>query len=91
MITSHCRSCGAPFGCPDCHDKHTETPETIDEHMAGLEVVVTDFAQRLYAAQETGVPRGVLMGRMLMVFKKTFGEPPPGVDINAMLQLGAPT
>lgn len=71
---THLESCSAlaaePGPC-DC----------LDAHVVGLELAVEDFARRLTAAQDAGVSNAVLLPRMMLAFRRAFGEPPPGFSL----------
>lgn len=51
---------------------------TAEEHVAGLEQAVEEFARKLAAAQEAGVSHAILLPRMMLAFRRSFGEAPPG-------------
>lgn len=57
---------------------------TAEEHVAGLEAAVEDFARRLTAAQEAGVSHAIILPRLMLAFRRSFGELPPGVTMPAI-------
>ena len=60
---------------------------TPEEHVAGLELAVEEFAAKLTAAQDAGVSHAILLPRMLLAFRRSFGEPPPGFQLPAFGEL----
>lgn len=61
---------------------------TAEQHVAGLEQAVEDFARRLTAAQDAGVSHAILLPRMMLAFRRSFGEPPPGFVLPALPPIG---
>lgn len=51
---------------------------TDEEHVAGLEASVAEFARLLTAAQDAGVSHAILLPRMMLAFRRSFGELPAG-------------
>lgn len=51
---------------------------TAEEHVARLERDVAEFARHLSEAQEAGVSHAVLLPRMMLAFRASFGEVPAG-------------
>lgn len=51
---------------------------TEEEHVAQLEQDVAVFAAHLTAAQEAGVSHALILPRLMLAFRASFGEPPAG-------------
>lgn len=53
-------------------------PPELEQLVVQLEQDVATFAQHLSAAQDAGVSHAILLPRMMLAFRRSFGEPPPG-------------
>lgn len=62
---------------------------TPEEHVARLELDVEEFARHLSEAQAAGVSHAILLPRMMLAFRRSFGEPPPGFELPNGLALPA--
>lgn len=55
-----------------------------EERVRELEELVAHFAERLTAAQEAGVSQALLLPRLMLAFRQSFGEPPAGFALPAL-------
>jgi hypothetical protein len=51
---------------------------TDEEHVAQLEADVETFAAHLAAAQADEVSHAIILPRLMLAFRRSFGEPPAG-------------
>jgi hypothetical protein len=51
---------------------------TNEEHVARLEADVETFARHLAEAQADDVSHAIILPRLMLAFRRSFGEPPPG-------------
>lgn len=49
-----------------------------EEHVQRLEATVELFARQLAETQEAGVSHAIILPRLMLAFRRAFGEPPPG-------------
>lgn len=56
---------------------------TPEEHLRRLEDTVERFARELSEAQEANVSHALILPRLMLAFRRSFGEPPPGFVLPA--------
>lgn len=57
---------------------------TAEEHVARLEADVETFARHLSEAQAAEVSHALILPRLMLAFRRSFGEPPPGFVMPAL-------
>jgi hypothetical protein len=60
------------------------TPYTHDEWIARVEEQARELAVSLRDASDAGVSHALILPRLVLVFRQSFGEPPAGFAIPGM-------
>lgn len=59
---------------------------TVEEHVGRLEADIETFAVHLTEAQAAGVSQAIVLPRLLLAFRRSFGELPVGFAMPAQPQ-----
>lgn len=57
---------------------------TKAEHMERIKAKATELADALRDASDAGVSQALILPQLMLVFKQSFGEPPPGFVLPGM-------